>query len=78
MLQNGRSKYLERRKQQTKDCRRFSMLKSLGKGNNCIIGLYQQTSQVQCMYLALENLKIRSKKAQQWSQSLKLQGQRTS
>ena len=46
MLQNGRNNYLERRKQQTKDGRRFSMLKSLGKGNNCIIGLYQQTSTV--------------------------------
>ena len=78
MLQNGRNNYLERRKQQTKDGRRFSMLKSLGKGNNCIIGLYHQTNQVRCMYLAFENLKTRSKKVQQWSQSLKLQGQRTS
>ena len=56
--------YLERRKQQTNDGRRFSMLKSLGKGNNCIIGLCQQTSQVQCMCLALENLKRTSKKIQ--------------
>ena len=63
--------YLERRKKQIKDGRRFSNLKCLQKGNNCFIGLCQQTNQVKCIYLALKNLKSRGEKVQHWSQSLK-------
>ena len=63
--------YLEESKQQRNYSRRFSMLRCLEKGNNFIIGPCQQTRKVQCMYLALINLKISSKNVQQWSQSLK-------
>ena len=37
--------------------------------NNCVFGAFQETSKVQCMYLAFKNLKIINKKAQQWSES---------
>ena len=58
--------YLEIRKQQARYCRCFYMSKFLRKGKNCIIGFCQQTRNVQCMYLAFENLKISSKKSQHW------------
>ena len=47
------------------------MLKYLRKGNNCVLGASQQTNKVQCMYLALKDLKIRSKKGTKWSERLK-------
>ena len=63
-------KYLEQRNQQTNDSKRFSILKSLEKGNNSIIGPCQQAGKVQCMYLVLIHLKISSKNVQQCSQNL--------
>ena len=45
------------------------MLMCLRKGNNCIIGLCQETSKVQRMYLAIKNMKISTRKSQQWSKS---------
>ena len=47
----------------------FLMLKWLLKGKNCIIKLCQEKNKVQYVYLPFENLKMRSKKGQQWSQS---------
>ena len=52
--------HLQKSKQQA-SYRCFSMLKWFWKANNSIIELYQQTSNVQCMYLALKNLKVTSK-----------------
>ena len=40
----------------------FSVLKVSRKSNNNNIRLCEQTSNVQCMYLALKNFKMRSKK----------------
>ena len=54
--------YLETSKQETRYYTSFSMLKFLKKRNNIIIGLFQQTTEVQCIYLALKTLEISSKK----------------
>ena len=54
--------YLETSKQETRYHTSFSMLKFLKKRNNIIIGLFQQTTEVQCIYLALKTLEISSKK----------------
>ena len=43
----------------------FSILKWLRKENNCIIGLCQQRTNVECMYLAVENLGRICKKGEQ-------------
>ena len=40
--------YLETSKQETRYHTSFSMLKFLKKRNNIIIGLFQQTTEVQC------------------------------
>ena len=45
------------------------MLKFLEEGNNSVIRLSQQTSKVQCMYLAFKNLKINRKRRHQSSES---------
>ena len=60
---------LENAKQQTRYRWGFSMLNCLRKGNNCIFVPIQQTRKVQLMHLALNLLKIKSKKSQQWSES---------
>ena len=46
-------------------------IKYLPKGKNCVLGLCQQTSKVQCLvqYLAFKDLKIRIKKGTQWLKS---------
>ena len=49
----------------------FLDVKVLTKGNNYIFRLSQQTRKVQCTYLTLKNIKIRSKKGHQWSETLK-------
>ena len=66
MLKNAR-KDIFRAKQTTNKVPLMS--KWLLKGKNCIIKLCQEKNKVQCVYLAFENLKMRSKKGQQWSES---------
>ena len=45
------------------------MLMSLRKAKYCNFGPSQETSTVQCIYLAFQGLKISSKKGQKWSES---------
>ena len=54
--------YLKTSKQETRHHTSFSMLEFLQKRSNIIIGLFQQTTEVQCIYLALKTLEISSKK----------------
>ena len=70
MLKNGR-KYMFRDKQTTNNVPLifFDVIKFLRKRNNCIFGIFQKTSKLQCMHLAVKNLEISSKKDQQWSES---------
>ena len=63
--------YLETEKQETTYRWCFQIVKGLRKGNNCMFGLSQQRSKVQCMSLAFENLKIGTKEGQYWSESQK-------
>ena len=55
--------YLERRKQQTNGGRRFTILKCLGKGNICITGLCQQTSQLQCYVFSVQKPQKKKQKS---------------
>ena len=67
--ENG-TKNIFRDKQTTKKVPlMFQMLNSFWKGKNCVFGLSQQASKVQCMYLAFQNLKTSSEKCQEWSES---------
>ena len=60
------STYLERTKQKTRYKWCLLMLKLLQKGTNIIIGPFQQTKKLQCMYLAFKNIKISSTIVQQY------------
>ena len=62
----GERTYLETSKEQTRYRWCFRCFR---KGNNCVFGLCQQTSQVQCMYLPFTNVKISTKKDQEWSKN---------
>ena len=59
--------YLEKSNQKARSCRSFWMLNCLRKENTFVFGLCQGTTKVQCMYLALKNLKIRFKKGHETS-----------
>ena len=60
---------VETSKQQARYCWCSSMLMSLRKAKYCVFGPFQQTSKVECMYLAFTNLQISSKKGRKWSES---------
>ena len=47
------------------------MLKCIRNCNNCIFGLWQETSKRECMYLGFKNPKISSKRGEQWSERKK-------
>ena len=45
------------------------MLKLLRKGNNILIGFCQKTRKIECIYVEFKNLKVISKRGQDWPQS---------
>ena len=47
------------------------MLKWLRKANNRVFGIWQQRSKIGCLYLPFENLKIKNKKDEQYSETQK-------
>ena len=70
MPQNSRNNIL-RDKQITNNLPLKFLQKCLRKGKNRIIALCpkKKKKNVECIYLAFQKLKIRSKKSQQWSES---------
>ena len=68
MPENGRKNIFREKETTNKVPLMFLDVKCLRKGKNCGFGVCQQTSKVQCIYLAFRNLKISSKKGQQWSE----------
>ena len=64
--ENGRKNTFRDKKTRKKVGLRLKILKFLRKFSNCVFGLCQNTSQAQYMYLPFKNLKIISKKPQEW------------